>query len=179
VTPTVRDALLAHAREGRARDPPVEVCGVLAGERERERDDGERGGADGSDAAAERASGTVTATRRVPNVAPEPRTRYELDPAATMTALEGLETDGLAHLGFYHSHPDGPLAPSATDRDGAHWPGYVYAIVAPFDTTGASGSDGEGGDADADEGDREGALGAWLWTGDAFERLDVRVVDNG
>jgi proteasome lid subunit RPN8/RPN11 len=164
-TPAVRDALLAHAREGCRRDPPVEVCGVLGGERGGT-------GAGESGPAAGRASGTVTEARRVPNVADAPRTRYELDPAATMATLEELEADGLAHLGFYHSHPHGPLAPSATDRDGAHWPGYVYAIVAPFDVADTSASDGGG------EGDREGALGAWLWTGDAFERLDVRVEDG-
>jgi proteasome lid subunit RPN8/RPN11 len=168
LTPTVRDALLAHAREGRARDPPVEVCGVLAGERERG-DTETRGDAGESDPAVGRVSGTVTATRRVPNVASAPRTRYELDPAATMAALDELEADGLAHLGFYHSHPDGPLAPSATDRDGAHWPGYVYAIVLPFADSGSGGNDDDG---------TEDAVGAWLWTGDAFEPLDVRVVDG-
>jgi proteasome lid subunit RPN8/RPN11 len=158
-TPTVRDALEDHAREGRARDPPAEVCGVLAGRRD---DGAERDAADG------RAGGTVTATRRVPNVADDPRRRYELDPAATVATLEDLAAAGLDHLGFYHSHPGGPPVPSATDRDDARWPGYVYAIVAP------GGPSGRGSDADDRAGD---ALGAWLWTGDAFERLDVRVAD--
>jgi proteasome lid subunit RPN8/RPN11 len=30
-------------------------------------------------------------------------------------------------VGFYHSHPDHPPSPSATDAECA-WPGYVYLI---------------------------------------------------
>lgn len=37
-------------------------------------------------------------------------------------------------VGFYHSHPNGAAAPSATDLERA-WPGYVYLIVAAGSVT--------------------------------------------
>jgi len=108
LAPGVRDALLDHAREGTDRDSPAEVCGVLAGT---------RGPPD-----------RVTETRRVPNVAPHPRSQYELDPEATMAAIDALGDDP---VGFYHSHPESDPVPSATDRARATWLGYVYLIVSP------------------------------------------------
>jgi proteasome lid subunit RPN8/RPN11 len=113
LAPGVRDALLDHAREGADREHPEEVCGVLAGE---------CGPPD-----------RVTATRRVPNVAAHPRTEYELDPAATMAAIDRVEDRGDDAVGFYHSHPESDPVPSATDRARATWPGYVYCIVSPPD----------------------------------------------
>ena len=110
----VRDALLDHAREGAAREPPEEICGVLAGE---------RGPPD-----------HVTGSRRVPNVATHPRTEYELDPAATMSTIDRIEDAGGEAVGFYHSHPESDPVPSATDRARATWPGYVYLIVSPPDS---------------------------------------------
>jgi proteasome lid subunit RPN8/RPN11 len=113
LAPGVRDSLLDHAREGATRDPPAEICGVLAGE---------RGPPD-----------HVTGLRRVPNVAAHPRTEYELDPAATMAAIDRIEDRGDDAVGFYHSHPETEPVPSATDRARATWPGYVYCIVSPPD----------------------------------------------
>ncbi|MFB6107931.1 MAG: desampylase [Haloplanus sp.] len=109
LTAAVRASLLAHAREGR--DPPREVCGVLAGE---------RGPPD-----------RVTGTRRVPNAAADQRTRYELDPEAAVAAVDAVESGGDEVVGFYHSHPESAPVPSDTDRAQATWPGYVYLIVAP------------------------------------------------
>ena len=114
LAPGVRGAVLDHAREGADRDLPAEVCGVLAGE---------RGPPD-----------HVTAIRRVPNVASHPRTEYELDPAATMAAIDRIEDRGANAVGFYHSHPESAPRPSATDRARATWPGYVYCIVSPPDS---------------------------------------------
>ncbi|AZH24488.1 desampylase [Haloplanus aerogenes] len=110
----VRDALLDHAREGADREPPEEICGVLAGE---------RGPPD-----------RVTGARRVPNVAGHPRTEYELDPAATMDAIDRIEDARGDAVGFYHSHPESEPVPSATDRARATWEGYVYLIVSPPDS---------------------------------------------
>jgi proteasome lid subunit RPN8/RPN11 len=143
VAPAVHRALRAHAREGAAADPPRESCGVLAGERP---DGGEKRR---RDAAGERPV-TVTWARRIPNVATRPARRYELDPAATLAAIEAATDAGRDHVGFYHSHPEGPAAPSTTDRAEARWPGALYCIVTP------------GGD-----------LGAWEWTGGSFRRYAV------
>lgn len=138
LAPTVRDDLLEHARDG----APDEVCGVLAGER-RVEGSGESGDA----------PDRVTASHRVSNVAAMSRARYELDPSETMATIEAVEADGDDVVGFYHSHPQGPAGPSATDRARATWTGYVYAIVLPED----------------DE------VRAWRWTGETFEPLTVEI----
>jgi proteasome lid subunit RPN8/RPN11 len=122
----VSDRLLDHARDG----APDEVCGVLGGR-----------------------EGRVTTAEPVPNAASDSERRYELDPAATVEAIDRVETSA-THLGFYHSHPRGPPEPSATDEAEATWPGYVYCIVSVSDAT----------------------LNAWRWTGERFERLSVAVV---
>lgn len=127
--------------ERRAAGAPAEVCGVLLGRRGDSA--GERGGASGED-------GDTTGERRDPtggdedptadrvaeavaveNVASAPERFYELDPAETVAVIEAAEARGLEPVGFYHSHPRGPAAPSATDRQRATWTGYVYCIVAP------------------------------------------------
>lgn len=123
----VSDAVLTHASDG----APHEICGVLAGRRG---DDADR----------------VVAHHPIQNVAVEPRTRYELDPAETVTTIERIEAAGNEVVGFYHSHPRGPHQPSDTDRAQATWTGYVYAIAVP----------GEG-------------VRAWRWTGETFAPLDV------
>ena len=65
---------------------------------------------------------TITTATPVPNVAAEPQTRYELDPAAVLAALEAIDDADAVHVGFYHSHPTGPARPSAVDRPAASWP---------------------------------------------------------
>lgn len=120
----VRAALLEHAREG----VPEEVCGVLSGRRD----------PDGTP--------IVTGNHRVPNVADSPETRYELDPAAQLAAMEAIEEQGDEVVGFYHSHPRGPAGPSATDARLATWPDYRYCIVSLPEET----------------------VGAWRWTGERF-----------
>ncbi|QLG27842.1 M67 family metallopeptidase [Halorarum halophilum] len=131
VLPTpVRETLHERATDG----APEEVCGVLVGRRgahEPFRPD------------------RVQEAIPVPNVAASPRTRYELDPAETLSVVEGAEAAGDDVVGFYHSHPRGPIEPSPTDRERATWTGYVYTIVSPDD------------------------LAAYRWTGDEFRRLRV------
>jgi proteasome lid subunit RPN8/RPN11 len=93
----------------------------------------------------------------VPNVARSPRVAYELDPEATLDAIEGIEAANEEVVGFYHSHPAGPPRPSATDRARATWPGYVYVIVVPGD---------------------DPTTTAWRWTGETFDRLSIDLVDD-
>ncbi|WP_248897870.1 desampylase [Haloplanus halobius] len=135
LTPPARDALLDHAREGADRAPPAEVCGVLAGT---------RGPPD-----------RVTETRRVENVASTPRSRYELDPEATMAAIDDVEAAGTDVVGFYHSHPESDPVPSATDHERATWEGYVYVIVSPPDS-----------------------IRAYRYTGEGFDPLPVQVDES-
>ena len=127
------DGVRATLHERREAGAPAEVCGVLLGER------------GGDDPPADRVAEAVA----VDNVAGDARRRYELDPAATLAAIDDAGTRGLEPVGFYHSHPRGPAEPSATDRERATWTGHVHAIVAP------------------------GELGAYRWTGDSFRSLRV------
>ena len=55
--------------------------------------------------------------------------RFSIDPLAQLKAERAAERDGLAVLGYYHSHPDHPARPSEYDRDHA-WEFYSYVIVA-------------------------------------------------
>jgi proteasome lid subunit RPN8/RPN11 len=154
----VRDAIVEHARDG----APEEVCGVLGGVRGAGGTDGSdepdsSGGDEDSGPDAPRSARARTA-HRVPNVASAPRTRYELDPSEQFRAMEAIEDAGDDVVGFYHSHPRGPPAPSATDEALATWSGYSYVIVS---------LDGP-----------EPELGSWRWTGETFERGAVEVVEE-
>lgn len=64
-----------------------------------------------------------------PNVADQPETRYEVDPAALVQALAVFQASGLDLIGFYHSHPKDPPAPSASDIALAYYPNNAYVIV--------------------------------------------------
>ena len=55
------------------------------------------------------------------------RDRYQLDPREIHQVDVASEREGMEVIGFYHSHPDHPPSPSATDKEHA-WPGYVYLI---------------------------------------------------
>ena len=130
---TARDAIAAHAREG----APEEVVGVLAGDR----------GADRS---------VVARTLKADNAADTPGTRYEIAPGEELELLERVDEAGQDVVGFYHSHPDGPLAPSAVDTRRAAWRGYSYLIISLADA--------------------EPEVGSWRWTGEVFraERVTLR-----
>jgi proteasome lid subunit RPN8/RPN11 len=95
----------AHARQAY----PEECCGILVGVR--------------------RGDGTlVTSAHPALNRSPDGKCdRYELDPSAILRVARASERQGQQIVGFYHSHPDHPPAPSRTDAERA-WEGYVYVI---------------------------------------------------
>ena len=104
------DAIIAHAREGRAQNS--EICGVLLG----------RGG-------------TVIELVRIKNVDPTPRIRYFMDPEGLFKMMRRIEDEQLELIAIYHSHPHTRAYPSETDRRNAHddegnplWPDTVYVI---------------------------------------------------
>ena len=103
VTRAVLDRLRAEAAVVR----PRECCGVLLG-----------------------AGHRIAALHPADNVHPSPETRFEIDPQALVDAFRAERAGGPQVLGYYHSHPSGPPAPSATDRAMAAHDGRVWAIVA-------------------------------------------------
>ena len=81
------------------RELPNEACGFLAG----------RGG-------------RVEQVLPVRSAAPRPD-RYAMDPQDQFRAIDGIDRAGLEVSGIYHSHPDGPAAPSGIDLEQVFWPG--------------------------------------------------------
>src|SRR5687767_10491356 len=100
------DEMRRHAQDAY----PQEACGFLAGRFESK-------------------DVRVVRARRAPNAAGGDRgASFALQPRDLLAAQDALEGTGVEIVGFYHSHPDVPAAPS--DADHAHaWPGYVHAIV--------------------------------------------------
>jgi len=103
---TLGESLNAFVRQGY----PCETCGLLLGVRMGDEH-------------------VVSRVRRAHNVNIErAEDRYELDPDDFLSADREACAAGLDIVGIWHSHPDHPARPSATDRDGA-WPGWSYLIV--------------------------------------------------
>jgi proteasome lid subunit RPN8/RPN11 len=100
-------ALAAMRREAR-RAYPHEACGALLGPH----------------------AGEVSDALPLANIEAErPRTRFSVAPEDYLDAETAAEARGLRLLGFWHSHPDHPARPSATDREHA-WPGLLTVVVA-------------------------------------------------
>lgn len=65
----------------------------------------------------------------------ENRRKADRERRFTISAADFHQADRVARnqgwdiVGFYHSHPDHPARPSATDLAEATFPGYTYAIV--------------------------------------------------
>ncbi len=59
----------------------------------------------------------------------ESAVRYTMDPREVLAALLEIEARGWRLGAIYHSHPDGPARPSATDRREAYYPEALTVIV--------------------------------------------------
>ncbi len=99
------EAIIAHARAGK----PEEVCGLVRG----------RVG---------RAIGVFPAR----NIAPNPITDYEVESKALLAQVE-WEDAGDELIALYHSHPQDPAYPSASDAIQAYYPDSVYLICSLLD----------------------------------------------
>jgi proteasome lid subunit RPN8/RPN11 len=87
---------------------PNEGCGLLLGQRD-------------GDAA------EIVFALPARNILASPH-RYEIEPEAVLAAERRARATGQLLLGAWHSHPDGPPEPSATDRAEA-WPDWCYLIA--------------------------------------------------
>lgn len=102
VPASVVDSLLAHA----ASAAPEECCGLLLGH-----------------------DSTIAEARPAANVAEDRRRHFEIDPQALVDAHRAARAGEPDVLGYYHSHPSGPAAPSATDRAMAAGDNRIWAIL--------------------------------------------------
>jgi proteasome lid subunit RPN8/RPN11 len=106
----IAEDALHRIREHGVHSYPEECCGVMLG-----RD------ADGSR--------TIDAVLPIENVQESNRRRrFLISPSQYVEAEKAATERGLELLGFYHSHPDHPAAPSAYDTEHA-LPWFTYVIV--------------------------------------------------
>jgi proteasome lid subunit RPN8/RPN11 len=70
----------------------------------------------------------------MPNVSPDPH-RFVIDPPAHIEGRRNARARGLSVIGFYHSHPHSPPAPSATDLAEASYADHLYLIVSVAQAT--------------------------------------------
>lgn len=91
---------------------PAEACGLIIGHGQRR----------------------AQVTQVVPsaNLAADPRTGFEVDPALRFRLMRDLTGNNDRILGHYHSHPDCPAIPSAADLAMAFEPEFFWIITAVF-----------------------------------------------
>jgi proteasome lid subunit RPN8/RPN11 len=99
--------LLDRLRRGERAGHPRETCGLLLG-----------------------AEGRILDALPIRNVAADPRSAFELDPAAHLAASRAARASGMAVFGHYHSHPGGDPSPSRADAEQAGEQGRLWLILA-------------------------------------------------
>lgn len=65
----------------------------------------------------------------IANIAAYPDHRFQLDPKQQITAIKKMRSLGEDLFAIYHSHPDTPAEPSATDIELAAYPEALYLII--------------------------------------------------
>lgn len=101
IPPLLWHTMLAHAQA----EYPLEACGLLGG-----------------------TNGRVRHLYAIENQLHSP-TRYQMEPAQQIQAILHLEEQGEELLAIYHSHPQGPETPSASDLAQASFPQAIYLIL--------------------------------------------------
>jgi proteasome lid subunit RPN8/RPN11 len=104
ISETLLDEIRVHGEQAY----PAECCGLLAGRSSPIKE--------------------VLRLRPVTNRRTDDPHRYLISADDLRSAAREVELSELEVVGFYHSHPDHPAAPSAFDQEHA-WPWYSYVIV--------------------------------------------------
>jgi len=119
---TLNSDVAQKIREHGAETYPHECCGALLG-----RDPGP--GATSAPDVAELPSREILALYPLVNRRDDsPRNRFSVTSDDVRDAEKAAREKGIDVVGWYHSHPDHPAAPSQYDQDHA-WPWYSYIIV--------------------------------------------------
>jgi proteasome lid subunit RPN8/RPN11 len=109
-TVRITRAILAGLVEDARHLAPIECCGLLAGR-----------------------NGIISVRLTAAN-ALRSTTAYEIAPQELCSLFRRMRSEGLDHLGIYHSHPRGDNAPSPSDIEQACYPETPYLIVSPSET---------------------------------------------
>ena len=65
----------------------------------------------------------------IANVAAMPQRLFAMDPAQQIAAMRTMREGDEELFAIYHSHPDSPPLPSATDLAQANYPDVLYLII--------------------------------------------------
>jgi proteasome lid subunit RPN8/RPN11 len=103
---TISSTAAKKIRSDASRRAPEEACGLLFGR-----------------------DGLVVRAEPARNVAADPIRRFEIDPAALLTAHRRAREENDPLLGCYHSHPGGRAEPSHEDAAGAHQDDWLWLIA--------------------------------------------------
>jgi proteasome lid subunit RPN8/RPN11 len=98
---SVWTALVAHARD----EAPNECCGLLVG-----------------------SADVIEDSVRTRNLESSPA-RFRVDPQEHIALHRRLRPTSQRVVGAYHSHPQSPAIPSASDSAEAFYPEFIYVIV--------------------------------------------------
>jgi proteasome lid subunit RPN8/RPN11 len=109
-------------REHGAETYPYECCGALLGR------DLDPAATSAPDAATLPAREILALHPLVNRRDDSPRNRFSVTSDDVREAEKAAKEKGIEVVGWYHSHPDHPAAPSQYDQDHA-WPWYSYIIV--------------------------------------------------
>jgi proteasome lid subunit RPN8/RPN11 len=58
--------------------------------------------------------------------------RFRMDPSEQLRAFQSLEAQSIELIAIFHSHPQGPPNPSATDVREFNYPGVLTLIISPI-----------------------------------------------
>lgn len=102
----VTRSVLERIEQEAAQASPRECCGILLG-----------------------SEGRIDTAVPAANIHSSPLTHFEIDSQALIDAHRNARSGGPRVAGYYHSHPQGPARPSATDHAMANGDGMVWAIA--------------------------------------------------
>jgi len=102
----IRKQIVERMAEEARRTPAQECCGLLAGR-----------------------SHVITEIFPATNALAS-ATEFEIAPKELFRIFRAMREAGLEHMGIYHSHPQGPGAPSARDVERAFYPEAAYFVIA-------------------------------------------------
>lgn len=85
---------------------PQEICGLLLGENH-----------------------DVAVIRFTRNVASDPLRHFEIDPVDLIAAEKDMRAGGMPIIGYFHSHPEGPVKPSPVDAGSAAPDDRIWLII--------------------------------------------------
>jgi proteasome lid subunit RPN8/RPN11 len=127
ISRTIHELMLGLA----AADATREICGLLLG-----------------------STDNIEELMPTANIAENPSLQFEIDPSVLIAAYRLERSGGRKVVGYYHSHPNGLAAPSATDAAMAAGDGRIWLIIG------------------------SGEITAWRATAAGFDHLDMCWNDN-